>query len=147
MKLTPEMKEIALLVFDEICQPIYDKDAIERHNIVYFAERFLAALPKPEPEPVAYMYQHEDTGIVGFVERYQLDNGFEKLNPRLTLIGPLFAAPQDTAAIEQRVAEACAKRFDQMADEAEVDLAFSVLVEYFRENASTFRSGKWREFL
>lgn len=57
------------------------------------------------------------------------------------------ALHQDTAAIEQRVAEACAKRFDQMADEAEVDLAFSVLVEYFRENASTFRSGKWREFL
>lgn len=45
-------------------------------------------------EPVASLYQHEDTGRVGFVDQYQLDNGFEKLNPRLMVIAPLFKLPE-----------------------------------------------------
>jgi len=46
-----------------------------------------------EGETVAYMYQHEDTGEIGFVDQQQLEWGFEKNNPRLQVIGPLYAAP------------------------------------------------------
>jgi len=46
-----------------------------------------------EQESVAWMYQHEDTGLVGFIEQYQLDNRFEKLNPRLQVTRPLFEHP------------------------------------------------------
>ena len=41
-------------------------------------------------EPVAYMYQHEDTGVIGFVDQQQIDWGFEKSNPRLKVICPLY---------------------------------------------------------
>lgn len=128
MKLTPEMKEIALLVFDEICQPIYDKDAIERHNIVYFAERFLAALPKPEPSAALEALEDMDD--------------FARMNCSVEPIGAynvlkrfiMNAEPQDTAAIEHRVVEACAKLVSRC------QFSGSSL-------AKQIRSGKWREFL
>ena len=44
-------------------------------------------------EPVAYMYQHEETGIVGFVDHQQIEWGFEKANPRLQIICPLYRLP------------------------------------------------------
>lgn len=89
----------------------------------------LAELSKQEP--VAWMYQHEDTGVIGFVDQYQLDNGFEKLNPRLQVIGPLFAHKLPTAEIEQRTAEACAK----LADHWKSQTSYAI------------RLGKWREHL
>jgi len=58
----------------------------------------IEAAPKVEDEPVAYMYQHEDTGEIGFVDQQQLEWDFEKNNPRLQVIGPLYAAPQQAKA-------------------------------------------------
>jgi hypothetical protein len=43
--------------------------------------------------PVAFEYQHEETGIIGYVDQWQIDNGFFKNNPRLQLIGPLYRHP------------------------------------------------------
>ena len=70
----------------------------------------LAATPK-EPsqipcvrkpgEVVAWMWQHKETGNVGFVDAWQIDNGWERANPRLRLIRSLvFAAlaPSSEAA-------------------------------------------------
>ena len=128
MKLTPEMKEVALQVFDEICQPIHDKDAIERYNIMYFAERFLAALPKPESSAALEALEDMDD--------------FARMNCSVEPIGAysvlkrfiMNATPQDTAAIEQRVVEACAKLVSRC------QFSGSSL-------AKQIRSGKWREFL
>lgn len=45
-------------------------------------------------EVVAHMYQHEETGVTGFVDQQQVDWGFEKNNPRLHLCGPLMTVAQ-----------------------------------------------------
>ena len=44
-------------------------------------------------EPVAFEYQHEETGVIGYIDQWQIDNGFCKNNPRLQLIGPLYRHP------------------------------------------------------
>lgn len=43
---------------------------------------------------VAHMYQHDETGRVGFVDQQQVDWGFEKNNPRLYLCGELMTVAQ-----------------------------------------------------
>ena len=45
-------------------------------------------------EPVAYMWQHDETGRTGFVDAWQLQNGWRENNPRLHIVAPLYAAPQ-----------------------------------------------------
>jgi hypothetical protein len=55
-----------------------------------------------ESEPVAYMWQHEETGNVGFTDQYQIANGFEKNNPRLNIISPLFTKPPSLIAKEAK---------------------------------------------
>jgi hypothetical protein len=45
--------------------------------------------PRSEKETLAWMYQHEETGRVGFIDQCQVDWGFEKGNPRLRLLFPL----------------------------------------------------------
>ena len=51
------------------------------------------ALTQPEQEPVAWMFQHEETGRMMFVEAQQLEWGFEKGNPRLKKIRPVYTTP------------------------------------------------------
>ena len=56
----------------------------------------VAALSAPAPapaEPVAWMWQHEETGRTGFVDVWQLQNGWRENNPRLAVVTPLYAAP------------------------------------------------------
>jgi hypothetical protein len=66
-------------------------------TLLAFAEQHLDT---PEPvqceavEVVAHMYQHDETGRVGFVDQQQVDWGFEKNNPRLHLCGPLMTVAQ-----------------------------------------------------
>jgi len=56
--------------------------------------RELKAAKQEQGEPVAWMFQHEETGRIMFVEAQQLEWGFEKGNPRLKKIGPVYTAPQ-----------------------------------------------------
>jgi hypothetical protein len=49
-------------------------------------------------KPVAWLFQHEETGVVHIVDCQQVEWGFEKNNPRLQKIGPLYAIP-DTHCI------------------------------------------------
>lgn len=56
-------------------------------------EALRARLAQPEPEPVAWMYQHEDTGLTMCVIVQQVGAGFEKNNPRWKKITPLYTAP------------------------------------------------------
>lgn len=43
--------------------------------------------------PVAWMFQHEDTGLIDYVDTQQVEWGFEKNNPRWQKIGPVFLHP------------------------------------------------------
>jgi hypothetical protein len=44
-------------------------------------------------EPVAWLFQHEETGLTECVDVQQVERGFEKNNPRWQKIGPFYAAP------------------------------------------------------
>ena len=44
-------------------------------------------------EPIAWMWQHDETGRTGFIEA-NLAKDWVKLNPRLPLVCPVYAAPQ-----------------------------------------------------
>ena len=44
-------------------------------------------------EPMAWMFQHEETGHTMCVDAQQLELGFEKGNPRLKKIAPLYTNP------------------------------------------------------
>lgn len=46
-----------------------------------------------DAEPVAFEFQHEDTGLFNFVDPQQVEWGFQKNNPRWQLIGPVFRHP------------------------------------------------------
>lgn len=60
-------------------------------------------------EVVAHMYQHDETGVVGFVDQQQVEWGFEKINPRLHLCGELM-----TVAQHQRILAASAGSADHV---------------------------------
>ncbi|AFU45411.1 hypothetical protein C380_08545 [Acidovorax sp. KKS102] len=52
---------------------------------------------QPAGEPVAWMWQHDETGRTGFVDCWQVENGWQVNNPRLKLVRPLVfgdTAPQ-----------------------------------------------------
>ena len=48
---------------------------------------------QPAQETVAWMFQHEETGRTMCVDAQQLEWGFEKGNPRLKKIAPLYTTP------------------------------------------------------
>jgi hypothetical protein len=48
---------------------------------------------EPEAEPVAWMFQHEDTGLIDYVDTQQVEWGFEKNNLRWQKIGPVYLHP------------------------------------------------------
>ena len=52
----------------------------------------------PAGQVVAWMWQHEETGRVGFIDQWQIDNGWQAANPRLRLIRPLVFA--DAAVLD-----------------------------------------------
>jgi hypothetical protein len=83
--------------------PDPSEEAVERLCDAASAAR--KALAQPEQgEPVAWMFQHEETGRIMFVEAQQLEWGFEKGNPRLKKIGPLYTTPQPKQAQGEPVA-------------------------------------------
>lgn len=48
-------------------------------------------------EPVAWMWQHDETGRIGFVDPWQVENGWQANNPRCKLVHPLYTRPQPAA--------------------------------------------------
>lgn len=131
MTLAERQKAAALQIFDEICQPLgeADSDCIERYNIVYFAERFLAALPASEQKPVAYKYEMRCEGQLcnWAYNAIPLEHPFGKRGiefgeeNEITEI-PLFAYPDLTTALDAYIAERTAdleKQRDGMAKDAE----------------------------
>lgn len=117
MKLTPEMKEIALKVARESVSPsgASINNYVGDQMVIEFVERFLAALPKPEPGVRSLLWGKEcssphswvflQQGVWHWTENKR--DWYDGVNVEEVI--PLYTAPQDTAAIEQRVAEACAE--------------------------------------
>jgi len=83
-ELTQE-QAIAVLteITDCLAMPISD------HARLLKVKRLLSRFVLCEKEPIGYLYQHEDTGMTASVSAQAHDCGFERLNPRYTLIGPL----------------------------------------------------------
>ena len=58
-----------------------------------YAEGFNDACKPAQQEPVAWMFQHEETGRMMCVDAQQVEWGLEKFNPRLKKIAPLYTSP------------------------------------------------------
>jgi hypothetical protein len=54
---------------------------------------FRTRLSAPEPAPVAWLFQHEETGLTDCIDTQQVEWGFEKNNLRWQKIAPLYIAP------------------------------------------------------
>lgn len=46
-----------------------------------------------QAEPVGWMWQHDETGRFGFVDQWNLDNGWANQNPRCRIVGAIYSAP------------------------------------------------------
>jgi len=55
-------------------------------------------------EPVAFMFQHSETGRIAFVDAWQKENGWATANPRYKEVGALHGA-STVAALKAQVAE------------------------------------------
>lgn len=60
----------------------------------------------PKFEPVAFLFQHEDTGLTSAVDVQQVEWGFEKNNPRHINCGQLYTADQLAESYEAGKREA-----------------------------------------
>lgn len=65
-------------------------------------------------KPVAWFFQHEETGVVHIVDCQQVEWGFEKNNPRLQKIGPLYAIPETHRIVPVELLERCSREFQSM---------------------------------
>lgn len=51
------------------------------------------AIEEANTNLTAYMFQHNETGRITFVDIQQIENGWEKGNPRYTKLAPLYTHP------------------------------------------------------
>ena len=56
---------------------------------------------------MGWMWQHEETGRTGFVDCWQVENGWQENNPRLRLVSKLYTSPPAVAG-EQTMADVIA---------------------------------------
>jgi hypothetical protein len=77
--------------------------AIKEVSIVYnhagkeLKETLYAQSRAQEPvtqTPVAYMWQHDETGRTGFIDQFQMDHGWQKNNPRCRIVHKLGIIPE-----------------------------------------------------
>ncbi|MBC7602750.1 MAG: hypothetical protein H7255_08845 [Ramlibacter sp.] len=71
----------------------------------------------------AFMWQHEETGNVGFIDQQQIEWGWQAANPRLKIVKPVFAAP---TAVKVR-----------MLTEPEIDAVADAVGEHHRQAYNT----------
>lgn len=55
------------------------------------ARRAACRAERDPADPVAFEFEHEETGEVKFIEAIQVEIGFQEENPRWQLIGPVYA--------------------------------------------------------
>ena len=125
----------------------------------------LASRPDAQAdEPIAYEFQHDETGRTTFVDPWQVEQGFAANNPRWQLIGPVFrharaAAPspdrekaaspsrecgERQGAATARVCDTCSDG-DCLADNAGLPCPFSASLRSIDEHdPQSFINGvKW----
>lgn len=92
------------------------------------AAALLAADAQAGGEVVAYMWQHDETGRIGFVEAEQINNGWQELNPRCKVIRPLYTHPQPQAVaqrwrdwVEQRLLNWRQQKVNRSGDQLALD--------------------------
>ncbi len=65
------------------------------------ARRAACRAERDPADPVAFEFEHEETGEVKFIEAIQVEIGFQEENPRWQLIGPVYAQAPVVAVNEQ----------------------------------------------
>lgn len=79
-------------------------------DMLAYARRAVAAAVAAAPqddsdsvqaEPVAWQWQHDETGRVGFVDLWQVEHGWQANNPRCKLVRPLYAHPPASDALRE----------------------------------------------
>lgn len=85
---------------EELCELCKKDGKCMKRMALCFAN---GTAPAPKAEPAAYLFQHEDTGRKMCVDAMQVEWGFEKNNPRLIKVGPLYLAPPNLAAEVERL--------------------------------------------
>lgn len=89
---------------DALLRPFYESDdaaEMAKYDDRLTARAVLAKWGTPQAvagEPVGWMWQHEETGRTGFVDCWQVENGWQENNPRLRLVSKLYTTPQPTQA-------------------------------------------------
>jgi len=76
---------------------------LDAEALAAFAAAHVASLCA-DVEPVAFMFQHSETGRIAFVDAWQKENGWATANPRYKEVGALHGA-STVAALKARVAE------------------------------------------
>lgn len=84
-------------------QGLPDRYAFSLSELTSFRAAIIADLCG-DVEPVAFMFQHSETGRVTFVDAWQKENGWAAANPRYSEVGALHGA-STVAALKARVAE------------------------------------------
>ena len=70
-------------------------------DIAAFASAHVASLCA-DVEPVAFMFQHSETGRIAFVDAWQKENGWATANPRYKEVGALHGASTVASLTAQR---------------------------------------------
>ena len=87
-------------------QDAWDQWIYKETHIQAMWEGYQAALSQSEPaqesqEPIAVMWQHEETGNTGFVDMSQVENRFFKHNPRLKQVCFCYSSSPDYEALHE----------------------------------------------
>ena len=70
-------------------------------DIAAFAAAHVASLCA-DVEPVAFMFQHSETGRIAFVDAWQKENGWALANPRYSEVGTMHGASTVASLTAQR---------------------------------------------
>ena len=97
---------------DALLRPFYESDdaaEMAKYDDRLTARAVLAKWGTPPAvagEPFGWVWQHEETGRTGFVDCWQVENGWQENNPRLRLVSKLYTSPQPTQAGKKAATQA-----------------------------------------
>ena len=96
------------------CEVPQVTDQTEHFLVLADEEVYCTKYPQVEQEPVVWMFQHEETGRIMYVDAQQIEWGFEKNNPRLIKVRPAYLHPQPPRQplTDEQIEEATGSRRD-----------------------------------
>ena len=97
--------------------------------------------PAVAGEQVGWMWQHDETGRTGFVDCWQVENGWQENNPRLRLVSRLYRTQQPTRAQAGAVPLTAAQK-QQIHNETGAGHALICLVESYLLEAHNIKGGQ-----